>query len=56
MSVSGLTCGACGKELVHGTITTDDGSTVSVSKCPEGCGKIKSPMCCGNDMISLTVS
>jgi len=56
MSVSGLTCGACGKELVHGTITTDDGNTVNVSKCPDGCGKIKSPMCCGNDMISLTVS
>ena len=54
MSVSGLNCGACGNELVHGTITKDDGSTVHVSECPDGCGKIKSPMCCGNDMISLS--
>jgi len=50
MSVSGLNCGACGKELIHGTLAKDDGSTVDVSKCPDGCGKIKSPMCCGNDM------
>ena len=54
MSVSGLTCGACGKELVHGTLTKDDGTIVAVSKCPDGCGKIKSPMCCGNDMITLS--
>ena len=50
MSVSGLNCGACGKELVPGILTKDDGTTVNVSECPEGCGKIKSPMCCGNDM------
>ena len=50
MSVSGLNCGSCGSELVHDTITKDDGTTVDVSKCPSGCGKIKSPMCCGNDM------
>jgi hypothetical protein len=28
----------------------DDGSTVKVSECPDGHGKIKSPMCCGSDM------
>ena len=50
MSVSGLNCGTCGNELVHDIITKDDGTTVDVSKCPSGCGKIKSPMCCGNDM------
>ncbi len=50
MSVSGLTCGACSKELVHGTVTNDEGVPADVSKCPSGCGKIKSPMCCGNDM------
>jgi hypothetical protein len=50
MSVSGLNCGACGNELVHETITKGDGTTVDVSKCPSGCGQIKSPMCCGNDM------
>ena len=28
----------------------DDGTEVHVSKCPNGHGKIKSPMCCGQDM------
>ncbi|MQF85400.1 MAG: hypothetical protein FI732_04250 [SAR202 cluster bacterium] len=50
MSVKGFNCGSCGKELVHETLTKDDGSTVGVAQCPDGCGKIKSPMCCGHDM------
>jgi len=27
MSIGTMTCGKCGKELVHSTITTDDGTT-----------------------------
>jgi hypothetical protein len=50
MAVAGMTCGKCGKALVHGTITKADGSSVHISECPDGCGKIKSPMCCGQDM------
>ena len=50
MGVAGMTCAKCGKELVHGSITKADGTTVHVSKCPGGCGMIKSPMCCGADM------
>ena len=49
MSVN-MTCAKCGNELVHGTITKADGTTVAVSKCPEGDGMIKSPMCCAQDM------
>ena len=49
MSVN-MTCGQCGQDLVHGTITTDDASTVAVSKCPDGHGMITSPMCCAQDM------
>jgi hypothetical protein len=49
MSVN-MTCAKCGKELVHGTITTDAGVSVAVSKCPEDHGMIKSPMCCAEDM------
>lgn len=49
MSVN-MTCGKCGKELEHGTITKADGTTVAVSQCPDGDGKIKSPMCCAQDM------
>ncbi|PZC46244.1 MAG: hypothetical protein DK302_000326 [Chloroflexi bacterium] len=50
MEVTGLTCGKCGTTLEHVVLEKDDGSTVGVSKCPQGCGKIKSPMCCGADM------
>jgi len=49
MSVGSITCGKCGKELVHDQLKTD-GGTVLVSRCPDGHGKIKSPMCCGQDM------
>ena len=54
MGVTGLTCVKCGQELVHDHITTDDGTTVAVSKCPNDCGKIKSPSCCGVDMTCST--
>ena len=50
MSVGTMTCGQCDKELVHDTLTKDDGATVDVAKCPDGHGKIKSPQCCGDDM------
>ena len=50
MGVTDMKCAKCGKDLVHDHITTDDGTQVAVSKCPDGCGKIKSPMCCGHDM------
>ena len=49
MSVN-MTCAACGEELEHATITTGAGAEVAVSQCPDGHGKIKSPMCCGDDM------
>lgn len=49
MSVD-MTCGTCGKELVHDSITTGAGVEVAVSKCPDGHGKIKSPQCCAEDM------
>lgn len=50
MGVTGMKCAKCGEELVHDHITTDDGKSVAVTKCPDGCGMIKSPMCCGTDM------
>jgi len=54
MSIGTMTCGQCGKELVHDTLTKPDGSSVHISQCPSGHGKVKSPMCCGQDM-SCTV-
>ena len=50
MGVPGLKCVKCGSDLVHDHITKDDGTMVAVARCPDGHGKIKSPMCCGHDM------
>ena len=49
MSVN-ATCAKCNAPLVDDNIHTDDGTTIQVSKCPNNHGKIKSPMCCGDDM------
>jgi len=49
MSVN-ASCGKCNSALINDTITTEDGMTVQVSKCPNDHGKIKSPLCCGEDM------
>ena len=45
-----MTCATCNAALVNDTITTDAGVEVQVSKCPDGHGMIKSPLCCGQDM------
>ena len=42
MSVN-TSCGACDAPLVDASITKDDGSSVEISQCPNGHGKIKSP-------------
>ena len=49
-----ITCAKCGKDLVNDNITKADGSGVQVSKCPTGHGKVKSPLCCGTDMVCAT--
>jgi hypothetical protein len=51
MGVKGLTCSKCNSALVKDTITIDNGSKVQVAKCPKGCGMIKSPTCCSQDMV-----
>ena len=50
MSVGTMTCGHCGAELVHDELAVGEGKSVFVAKCPAGHGKVKSPMCCGQDM------
>lgn len=49
MSVN-ASCAKCDTPLVNDHITTDDGTTVQVSRCSNDHGKIKSPLCCGQDM------
>ena len=50
MSVN-ATCGKCNEQLVNDTLKLEDGSKVQISKCPSDHGKIKSPLCCGQDMV-----
>ncbi len=49
MSVK-TSCGKCDAPLEDGSLTLDDGSEVRIAECPNGHGKIKSPLCCGQDM------
>ena len=49
MSVN-TTCGKCNKDLVDDVLMLDNGSNVQISKCPNEHGRIKSPLCCGEDM------
>ena len=49
MSVN-ATCGKCNSPLVNGNLKLEDGSSVQISECPNQHGKIKSPLCCGQDM------
>lgn len=44
-------CGKCDTPLVNDHLVLDDGSSVQISKCPSCLGKIKSPLCCGEDMV-----
>ena len=52
MSVK-ATCGECDASLKNAMLSLDDGKTVQVSECPNGHGRIKSPMCCGQDMTPI---
>ena len=49
MSVN-ASCASCDVPLVNGVLTKEDGTEVQISQCPNECGKIKSPLCCGEDM------
>ena len=48
MSVN-ATCGKCDEKLLNDLLEVENGS-VQISKCPNEHGKIKSPLCCGQDM------
>lgn len=48
-------CAKCDAPLVNDVLQLDDGREVQISKCPNEHGKIKSPLCCGQDM-SCTIA
>ena len=49
MSVKTI-CAKCDEDLIDDVLKLDNGSEVQISKCPNNHGKIKSPLCCGEDM------
>ena len=49
MSVK-TSCAKCDEDLIDDVLKLDNGSEVQISKCPNYHGKIKSPLCCGEDM------
>jgi len=44
-------CAKCDQALVDDILRLDDGAKVQISRCPECEGKIKSPSCCGIEMV-----
>ena len=42
-------CGKCGEKLLNDTLKIENGS-VQISKCSNRLEKIKSPLCCGQDI------
>jgi len=48
MSVN-ATCGKCDAKLLNDTLEIENGS-VQISNCSNRLGKIKSPLCCGQDI------
>ena len=49
MSVN-TTCAKGDAPLENDMLNIDNGTQVQISKCPNEHGKIKSPLCCGQDM------
>ena len=45
------TCGKCDETLVNNNLELDNISNVQISKCPNDYCKIKSPLCCSQDML-----
>ena len=50
MSVN-ATCRKCNKPLINDTLKLENNTEVQISRCPNDHGKIKSPLCCGQDMV-----
>ena len=44
-------CAKCDQPLVDDIPTLDDNTEVQISRCTECEGKIKSPSCCGIEMV-----
>ncbi len=45
-----VTCGKCDAPLKDASLKEEYAQMRSIGGCPNGHGKIKSPLCCGQDM------
>ena len=45
-----IKCGKCDAPLTDASLKLDNGQKVQICESPNGHGKIKSPLCCGQDM------
>ena len=43
-------CAICNEDLIDDVLKINNGSEVKISKCSNNHGKIKSPLCWGEDM------
>ena len=51
MQLSALVCRQCQQPLMHSTIDVD-GEAIAVALCTSCEGMVKSPVCCGHDMVA----
>tara|TARA_B100001093_G_scaffold17756_1_gene16118 strand:- start:153 stop:353 length:201 start_codon:yes stop_codon:yes gene_type:complete len=51
MKTKNLKCNGCGKTLRHSHIKRSDGTKIYIIECKDGCQKLKSPICCSQDMV-----
>ena len=51
MSINDLICTEC-ECVLENDFMHNEGRDIQISQCPECGKKIKSPQCCGQDMIS----
>ena len=51
MKTKDLKCNNCGKTLYHNYIKRSNGTKIYIIECKDGCQKLKSPICCSQDMM-----
>ena len=50
MKTANLKCNDCGKPLDHNYLKRSNGIKIYIIECKDGCQRLKSPICCSQDM------
>jgi len=56
MKTKDLKCNNCGKTLYHNYLKRSNGIKIYIIECKDGCQKLKSPICCSQDMIQEEIN